>query len=122
MRIWPSPTISWITEADHIIYWGDMDARGYEIVNSLRAAIPSTHTILMDQDAYRTCERYGTNTEQNGSLIKQRPPRLLNDLTSAEREVYDNLTTPGWPLHLRGEQERIPLEAALAHLTRAIRR
>lgn len=99
-----------------------MDARGYEIVNSLRAAIPSTHTILMDQDAYRTYERYGTNTEQNGTPIKQRPPKLLNDLTAAEREVYDNLTTPGWPLHLRVEQERIPLDTALAHMARAIRR
>ncbi|WP_120520109.1 Wadjet anti-phage system protein JetD domain-containing protein [Arthrobacter celericrescens] len=116
------PTISWITEADHIIYWGDMDARGYEIVNSLRAAIPKIRTILMDGDAYRAYEPYGTNTEQNGTSIKQRPPKLLNDLTSAERDVYENLTTPGWPLHLRVEQERIPLNVALAHMERTIRR
>lgn len=113
------PDIDWIAGAEHLIYWGDLDARGYEIVNDLRARRPSVRTILMDQPTYSAYERFGTNHEPNRKPIVQRPRRPLIELTSAEREVYENLTTPGWSQHLRVEQERIPLETALAHVRSA---
>ena len=113
------PDIDWIAHAEHVIYWGDIDARGYEIVTGLRARRPSVRTILMDQPTYDAYERFGTNTEPNGKPIVQRPGKALPELTPAEREVYENLTSPGWPRHLRVEQERIPLDTALSHVRTA---
>ncbi|MEU0095579.1 Wadjet anti-phage system protein JetD domain-containing protein [Kribbella sp. NPDC006257] len=113
------PLLSWISSAANIIYWGDMDSRGYEIVDRLRLAGLEVQTILMDQTAYDEYERFGTNTDEHGKLLPCRPRKPCPTLTAAEREVYENLTTPEWPRYRRIEQERISLTAALDRLQEA---
>jgi hypothetical protein len=111
------PKISWIVGADQVVYWGDLDPKGYEIVNGLRAHGLAVRTILMDRLTYETYERFGTNTETNGKPVPHQR-KDLDQLTDAEREVYLNLTDPAWTRHRRVEQERIPLDVAFTQVLR----
>lgn len=103
----------WITEAGCVFYWGDMDADGFEILNGFRAAGVPAVSLLMDMQTYEQWERYGTNDDVKGQPIRARGAKPLPHLTLAERELYECLTAPHWPLHRRVEQERIPLAVAL---------
>jgi hypothetical protein len=103
-----------LTAAGHIIYWGDMDADGLEILNEFRTAgIPAT-SILMDPAAYQRWEKYGTNLDARGRPLQARTPRPVPLLTAPEAELYRDLTSEGWTTHRRIEQERIPLEVAVS--------
>ncbi len=67
------PHIDWIKRASGVVYGGDMDARGYEIVDGLRRFKLPVRTILMELADYGTYEKFGTNLEPNGKPIKRRP-------------------------------------------------
>lgn len=103
----------WITGAPHVIYWGDMDADGLEILNGFRGAGVPASSILMDPATYDTWERFGTNLDKNGKPLGPRPPRPVLHLTDPERVLYHQLISTGWARHRRVEQERIPLQVAL---------
>lgn len=108
---------TWLTDAPHLCYWGDIDAHGYEILSGWRTdGVPVT-SILMDPATYDTYEPYGTNTDQHGHPLKPGSPKPLPHLTSDERSVYDRLVDPALRTHRRIEQERIPLRAALDAIT-----
>jgi hypothetical protein len=107
------PRIPWLVEVPSLIYWGDIDAAGYEIVDRLRSNGLPIRTVLMDCDAYARYERYGSWTDERGE-VPCTPRRPLTALTDAERAVYEALTDPAWTRVRRIEQERIPLAHALA--------
>jgi hypothetical protein len=120
----------WITGAERVFYWGDMDADGFEILDGFRAAgVPAT-SILMDMAAYTAGKRYGTNDDPKGQPLKPGKPKALPHLTAAEREPYDCLTSPDWHRYRRIEQERIPItclgrvdrQVARSHLNAAFKR
>lgn len=115
------PRIPWIRDCPRVIYWGDIDAAGFEIVNNLRANGIRVHTVLMDQQTYDTYERFGAWTDEKGKPIPCSSWRRLPALTAAERAVYENLTHPRWMRVRRIEQERIPLAAGVAHVTAHLR-
>jgi hypothetical protein len=106
-------SFSWITNADTVFYWGDIDADGFEILNEFRAAGVTAQSLLMDHFAYERWERYGTNIDRHGKPLQARTPRETPHLTPAERAIYENLCSPTWTRHRRIEQERIPLHIAL---------
>ena len=106
----------WITGAPHVIYWGDMDADGLEILDGFRAAGVPAVSILMDLATYDTWERFGTNVDKSGRPLGPRPPRAVPHLTDVERCLYHQLISPDWARHRRVEQERIPLPLAARHL------
>ncbi len=110
--------VNWITNALSVVYWGDMDAAGYEIVDRLRASLPHLRSILMDLDTFEQYERYGTNVDERGAPLKLRPAKPCPNLTDAERTVYDRAIDPHWTGHRRIEQERIPLVLAAAAIER----
>jgi hypothetical protein len=114
------PRVSWIKDAKTLIYWGDIDQRGYEIVDGLRQRLRQLRTILMDRQTYDMYACFGTEFEPNGNPIKLRPPKALVDLTPSEREMYDALSDPDWPRHRRFEQERVPLPTARAAVHRLV--
>lgn len=114
------PQVSWIKDAKTLIYWGDIDQRGYEIVDGLRHRLRQLRTILMDRQTYDTYARFGTEFEPNGNPIKLRPRRALVYLIPSEREMYDALSDPDWPSHRRFEQERVPLPTARAAVHRLV--
>ncbi|GAA2540762.1 DUF2220 family protein [Microbacterium mitrae] len=110
-------SFDWIKSAPAVIYWGDMDADGLEILNEFRAAgVPAT-SILMDQDAFDEWERFGTNVDSRGLALSGRKPRDVPHLIR-ERELYLALVDAEWPRVRRIEQERIPLDIALREVER----
>ena len=86
---------SWLTEME-ILYWGDLDVHGFEILSSLRDYFPHTRSILMDKSTF---DRFFENDQGAVSGSQQQ----LN-LTDDERALYELLKTNNWRL----EQEKIP--------------
>lgn len=104
----------WLVGAPVLLYWGDMDPSGLEIVNGYRRSGVPVCTILMDVATYDSFERFGTDTDKNGRPLGIPDRKDLPLLTDTERELYDRLTAADWTGHRRVEQERIPLPIALA--------
>jgi hypothetical protein len=111
----------WIVNAPLVAYWGDMDADGLEILDGFRAAGVPARSILMDVDAYKEWERFGTDLDPKGRPLTSRDPRLVPYLTEGERALYERLVAPAWTSPRRVEQERIPLHVALGHVQRLTR-
>jgi hypothetical protein len=112
--------LPWLPAAEHILYWGDMDADGLEILNEFRAAgIPAT-SLFMDLPAFTRWERFGTNVDARGRPLQARKPRPVPFLTDAEAALYQCLTAETWTRHRRVEQERIPLDMARAAVRRIL--
>lgn len=110
----------WLIGAPRLIYWGDIDAHGYEILNGYRAdGLPVT-SILMDIGTYETYQPYGTNADKNNVPLKRGEPKPLPHLTATERTVYHRILDPTHTGHRRIEQERIPLSVALAAVSGAL--
>lgn len=110
-------SISWIRDADLVVYWGDMDIDGLEILNDFRASGVTAASMFMDRHTYDDYCRYGTNYDRHGKPLNVRPPRVLPHLERNELDLYTHLTSGSAPA-LRVEQERIPLGVAAAHLAR----
>lgn len=110
----------WIRNADHVLYWGDMDVDGFEILDGFRAAGIPARSLLMDKNAFDTWERYGTNDDPKGQPLRAAAPKPLPHLTYSERELYLCLSDPAWTRYRRVEQERIPLVDAHRLLTELI--
>lgn len=110
---------TWLVGAPLVVYWGDIDAEGFEILDGFRrSGVPAT-SILMDLKTLRSYAVWGTDLDKGGRPIRTRNPKDLLTLTSSERAAYEVVCrgTPGLPVRL--EQERIPLtvaHAAVMHL------
>lgn len=102
----------WLVGARNLLYWGDIDAYGFEILNGWRGDGVPVVSILMDQAAYDAYESFGTNADRYGRPLKPGTPKPLPFLTDAERAVYERLLDPVLPGHRRIEQERVPLGVA----------
>ncbi|WP_280454378.1 DUF3322 and DUF2220 domain-containing protein [Nocardia brasiliensis] len=109
--------ITWVRDAQRIIYWGDIDLPGLQFVSDLRGyGIPAT-TILTDTtvlERYRHLSTEGALPQRNSV-----PSRL----TDTERQLYEHLveyaTEHGAGLLL--EQERIPWDSAYPQLMSELR-
>ncbi len=100
--------VSWLAQAS-VIYWGDIDAHGFEILSDLRGLFPNVQSLMMDR---------GT-LDDNAEYI------LSGNEVRAER--YDGLTEieNQLALHmishdLRLEQEHIPHAYAVIRLRQAV--
>jgi hypothetical protein len=107
----------WIRHAEHVLYWGDMDVDGFEILDGFRAAGIPAQSLFMDMDAYSAWEPYGTNVDPKGQPLTGAAPKALAHLTHIERELYLCLGAPTWTRYRRIEQERIPLAEAHRRVT-----
>jgi hypothetical protein len=112
--------LPWLVEAPLLVYWGDIDAAGFEILDGFRADGVPAASMLMDMATFERYERFGTSLDRRGAPL---PPggRDLLHLTGVERAMYDALTDRAWTRHRRLEQERIPLTHAHSAL-RLVRR
>lgn len=108
--------LPWITTTPHIIYWGDIDADGLEILSELRQTGITCDSILMDSTAYKTYEPYGTKLDTKKQPLKTRDPKPTPGLTQHERNLYEQLCTGKNTTYLRIEQERIPINDAMTIL------
>lgn len=83
-----------------ILYWGDIDVQGFEILSQVRGYFLQTKSILMDTLTFEKFFENDLGTPTN-ILIE------LN-LTTEEKILYEKVKTNNWRL----EQEKIPLEYA----------
>jgi hypothetical protein len=97
----------WLTES-HILYWGDMDARGFAILARLREHYGQTKSVLMDQATLETHRRWAVKVPQ---IYFE-----TSSLNSSERCALRSICTEG----LRLEQERVPFAAVVKALTEAV--
>ncbi|WP_284752165.1 Wadjet anti-phage system protein JetD domain-containing protein [Arthrobacter sp. efr-133-R2A-120] len=113
----------WIRDAAVLVYWGDMDRDGYEILDGYRADFGrDIDSILMGPDAYAVYEPFGTELDQTGRILQPGTPRPADRLREEERAVYLRLLDPQHTGHRRVEQERIPLTKALEEVELVCRR
>jgi hypothetical protein len=107
--------IDWITGAEHLVYWGDIDADGYAILDNLRAELTPrgirVDSILMDAAACARYADYGVNRDRRGALLSPATARLPH-LTAEEAEAYASVATAGPVQFRRIEQEKIRLADA----------
>ncbi len=88
--------VAWLKNTN-ILYWGDIDAQGFEILSQLRTYFPQTQSVLMDNNTF---EQFFENDLGTPSIVLTQ----LN-LTPAENTLYQKIKTNNWRL----EQEKIPL-------------
>jgi hypothetical protein len=86
-----------------LLYWGDIDVQGFEILSQFRGYFPQVKSVLMDK---MTFENYFENDNGTPTNLTTR----LN-LTESEQELYIILKTNNWRL----EQEKIPLKEVIAY-------
>lgn len=87
--------VAWLHDIT-MIYWGDIDAQGFQILSNLRGKFPNVHSIMMDATTFDTFDQYivaGTP-----SMIAELP-----NLTLDERAVFNRVQSE----NLRLEQEHI---------------
>jgi hypothetical protein len=89
--------VSWFTNVE-LLYWGDIDVQGFEILSQFRGYFPMTKSVLMDKDTFFKYFENDLGTKTN--ILTQ-----LN-LTENEQQLYDLLKTNNWRL----EQEKIPFD------------
>lgn len=111
------PLLPWVRACADVVYWGDMDGKGLEILADYRAASLRVRSILMDMASYQRWSRFGIDHDHDDRPLGPRPVREIA-LEPGERELYEALCSAEWPGHRRIEQERIPLEEAAALVRR----
>jgi hypothetical protein len=87
--------VNWFANLE-LLYWGDIDVQGFEILSQFRSYFPQTKSILMDK---QTFDKFYEDDDGTPTNISTR----LN-LTDEEQQLYDILKTNNWRL----EQEKIP--------------
>lgn len=105
--------IPWMSNIQ-IVYWGDIDTYGFNILALARRTLGNVSSILMDQTtlvAHR--ERCVTETSQTRSAD-------TSMLTPTESAVYRGLLEHSWGQSIRLEQERIEWPYALIRLMEAM--
>lgn len=110
------PALDWVRNAPILVYWGDMDASGFEILAGCRQVGLECVSIFMDLPAFEKYEKFGTKVDKRGNELPCQDLRMLQGLQDKERELYLRLIDPEWKGPRRIEQERIPLEAALREI------
>ena len=86
--------VRWLDNLE-LLYWGDMDVQGFEILSQFRTYFPQTKSVLMDKQAFDCFFEDDKGTLTNFST-------KLN-LTDEELQLYNILKTNNWRL----EQEKI---------------
>lgn len=89
--------VRWLVNIE-LLYWGDIDAQGFEILSQFRGYFHKTKSVLMDEVTFEKFfeKDLGTPSNINTAL----------NLTASEQELYHILKTNNWRL----EQEKIPFE------------
>lgn len=106
----------WIRDASCVVYWGDMDADGLQILGQFRAQGIVHHSMLMDLATYHRYQRWGTNHDKNSRPLRPGAPKQGLALEPAELALYELLLSPEHTGHRRVEQERVPEDVAHAAL------
>lgn len=108
--------LPWIADIPHVVYWGDMDADGLEILSEVRESGIDCESLFMDVESCTRYERFGTAYTPKGERLKLRNPAEVPGLREDERALYESLCSGEGVNYLRIEQERIPIVDAVERL------
>ena len=109
--------IPWVREADRVVYWGDMDAEGYAILDRFRTALPGkVESILMDSATMTRYAEQGVSVDKDGNPLGPCSTRLP-ELEEEEAAAYALIATSGRADFRRIEQEKLPIEEAVSALS-----
>jgi hypothetical protein len=89
--------VTWLL-GKKILYWGDIDEHGFQILHQLRSYHPHVQSVMMDRTTFETFRRYAVKGSRNTS-------QNLTLLTKEEYELFQHLKTLD---KNRLEQEKIP--------------
>lgn len=89
--------VEWLKHIE-LLYWGDIDAQGFEILSQFRGYFPQTKSVLMDK---LTFDKF---FENDLGTITNLTTKL--NLALLEQQLYDILKLNNWRL----EQEKIPFD------------
>lgn len=103
-------TVPWVAAAP-VLYWGDLDADGFRILDRARHHHDRVTSVLMDAPTWEAHRSLAVHT-------KARAPAGTTMLTAPERDLHDALARSGERL----EQERVELGFAVSALREAIAR
>jgi len=98
--------VAWIESAS-ILYWGDLDVEGFEILAMVRGRWPNTQSLFMDEAAVHEFAPIGTRG-------MGRRPQIPLDLMESEALAMRHCIQE----NLRVEQEHIPQVRLLGELAR----
>lgn len=87
----------WLNDIN-VLYWGDIDVHGFEMLSRIRKHFKHTQSVLMDNSTFESFF-------ENDSGKPTTDSTTLN-LTDNESDLYNLLKTNNWRL----EQEKIPFE------------
>ncbi|WP_336952973.1 Wadjet anti-phage system protein JetD domain-containing protein [Acinetobacter sp. AS167] len=89
--------VTWFNDVE-LLYWGDIDSQGFEILSQFRSYFPHTNSLLMDEITFNLFfeQDSGTPTTIN----------MENYLNDEEQYLYQRIRSNNWRL----EQEKIPVE------------
>lgn len=106
-------SLRWL-EGVPAVYWGDIDTHGLAILARARRALPGITSVLMDEETLLAHKPlWGLEPAQHGEAD-------LGELKPNERAVFNGLREGRWGNRLRLEQERLPWQAALEEVQRAL--
>ncbi len=92
----------WLSDIT-VLYWGDIDVHGFEMLSRIRKHFDHTQSVLMDKTTF---DKYFDNDSG-----KPTTDTTTLNLTDNERELYNLLKTNNWRL----EQEKIPFDYVNKH-------
>ncbi|WP_407282735.1 Wadjet anti-phage system protein JetD domain-containing protein [Methanolobus sp. WCC1] len=98
----------WLTEKQ-IIYWGDIDPHGFQILSQIRGYFPQTQSCMMDLDTFREFE----DLVVTGACTDVTE---LEHLTPEEHLLFNHLC--GLETNNRLEQEKITQKYALEKISK----
>lgn len=98
--------VDWLSQCD-VVYWGDIDEHGLQILARLRSSYPNIRSAMMDIQTLTDLRSLCGKGEKAGETPK--------NLTPEERAAYDLVAAND----LRLEQEKIPLGYSNAKLEKA---
>jgi len=92
--------VNWLSNLE-LLYWGDIDVQGFEILSQFRSYFPHAKSVGMDRVTFDACFEHDLGTPSTVTVP-------LN-LTDEEEALYELLKLNNWRL----EQEKIPLGIVL---------
>ena len=98
----------WLNNCD-VLYWGDIDAHGFQILSDLRGIFAHTGSIMMDWATFKAHVDYVITGIAAHSVS-------FEHLNTTEVELAQHITEH----HLRLEQEHIPQDYAVQALRQAV--
>jgi len=88
--------VQWLNHCD-VVYWGDIDAHGFEILSDLRGLFPHVRSLMMDRETLETYAKYVVQGVAHNRLDR------FSQLTETEMLVVQDVVEHNWRL----EQEHI---------------